>query len=92
MAKNWKDIDIASIARESAKETDAKLASEISSLTRLKEDEIKKLFPEQGDVAKFAELMQIVNSADSRNKKVNQIVANSEKFAGVIVTLLGKFI
>jgi hypothetical protein len=92
MAKSWKDLDIKSIAKESAKETDEKLASEISSLTRLKDDEIKKLFPEKGDVAKLVELMKIVHSADSRNKKVNQIVANSEKLAGVILTLLSKVV
>jgi hypothetical protein len=92
MAKSWKDLDIKSIANESAKETDDKLAAEISSLTRLKDEEIKKWFPEKGDVAKLAELMQIVNSADARNKKVNQIVENSEKLAGVILTLLSKLV
>jgi hypothetical protein len=92
MAKSWKDLDIKSIAKESAKETDDKLASEISSLTRLKDEEVKKLFPEKGDVAKLTELMQIVHSADARNKKVNRIVENSEKFAGVILTLLSKVI
>lgn len=92
MATNWKDLDIQSIAKEAAKETDDKLASEISSLTRLKDDEIKKLFPEKGDVAKFAELMQIVNSAGSKNQKVNQIIQNSEKFGRIILTLLSKVV
>jgi hypothetical protein len=92
MPAKWKDLDIKSIAKESAKETDDKLAAQISSLTRLKDDEIMKWFPERGDVAKLAELMKIVNSADARNKKVNQIVENSEKFAGVILTLLSKVV
>jgi hypothetical protein len=92
MAKTWKDLNIKALAKEAADETDDKLAGQISSLTRLKDEEVKKLFPEKGDVVKFIELMQIVNSADARNKKVNQIVENAEKFAGIILTVLSKAI
>jgi hypothetical protein len=92
MAKNWKDIDFKAIAKDSAQKTDATLASQISSLTSLNDTEVKKLFPEKADVAKFVELMTIVKSADDKNKKIKQIMANSEKFAGIIVTLLGKVI
>jgi hypothetical protein len=92
MAKNWKDIDFKAIAKDSAQKTDATLASQISSLTKLTDADVKKLFPEKGDAAKFVELMTIVKSADDRNKKVKQIMDNSEKFAGIIVTLLGKVV
>ena len=92
MAKSWKDLDIDAIASDAAKKTDDSLASEISSLTRLKDEEIKQLFPKKEDLAKVVELMKIVSSADSQNKKVNKIVENAEKFAGIIVTLLGKAI
>jgi phage gp16-like protein len=54
--------------------------------------EIKKLFPKATDAKKLVELMTIVKSAQTENDKINAIVANSEKFAGVVVTLLGKFI
>jgi hypothetical protein len=92
MAKSFKDLDIKSIAKQSAEETDEKLASKISSITRLKDEEITKLFPIKGDVAKLAALMQIVTSAEKRNIKENQIVENAEKFAGIIITLLSKMI
>jgi hypothetical protein len=92
MAKNWKDIDFKAIADDSAKKTDAALASQISSLTTLTDADVKKLFPEKADVAKFIELMTIVKSADDKNKKIKQIMANTEKFAGIIVTVLGKII
>ena len=35
--------------------------------------------------------MKIVKSGEDRNNKINKIVANSEKFAGIVVTLLAKF-
>jgi hypothetical protein len=92
MAKKWKDLDFKKIAKDAAAETDDKLAGQISSLTSLTDEEVKKLFPEKGDVARFVELMQIVNSADSRNKKVNQIIENAEKFGGIVLTLLTKIV
>jgi len=36
--------------------------------------------------------MKIVKGADSRNNKINTIVKNAEEFAGIIVTLLEKYI
>jgi len=49
------------------------------------------MFPDPADVKKLAALMQIVKSAGDRNEKVNQLVANTETFAGIIVPLLEKF-
>ena len=93
MAKNdFNKIDINRIAKDAAKKTDEKLASQISSLTVFNDEEIKKLFPKQGDVALFTELMQIVHSADKRNKKVEKIVENSEKFAGIVLDVFSKII
>lgn len=60
-------------------------------MTRLTDEEIKKLFPNPADVKKLAELMKIVKSAGDQNEKINNIIKNSEEFAGIIVTLLGKF-
>lgn len=92
MPKNWKDLDFKAIAEDSAKKTDSALATQISSLTSLTDAEVKKLFPEKADVAKFIELMTIVKSSDDKNKKIKQIMNNTEKFAGIVVTLLGKII
>lgn len=92
MAIDFSGIDIDAIMDGAAQKTDEKLASQISSLTRMTDEEIKKLFPKAVDAKKLVELMSIVKSAESQNTKINEIVANSEKFAGVVVTLLGKFV
>lgn len=93
MPVNWDELekDADTIIADAAKRTDEKLASKISSLTRMTDDEIQELFPDPADVKKLAQLMKIVKSADDRNKKVNNIIANSEQFAGIVLTLLSKF-
>lgn len=85
------DRDVDNAVKKAAKKTDDKLASKISSLTHMNDGEIKQLFPKPADVKKLYELMKIVKSAKGRNNKINQIVANAEKFGGIIYTLLNKF-
>ena len=82
--------DIDGLVDDAGEKTDAKLASRISSVTRLTDDEVKKLFPDPADVKKLAELMEIVKKAGDRNEKINKIVSNIEEFGGIVVTLLGK--
>lgn len=93
MPVNWDEFDreIDSIIDESADATDARLASRISSITRMTDDEVQELFPDPADVKKLKELMKIVQSADDRNDKVNRIVSNAEEFGDVVLTLLEKF-
>jgi hypothetical protein len=86
------NIDLDTIIEDAAQKTDENLASQISSLTRMTDEEIHELFPEAADAKKLVELMRIVKSAEDRNTKINNVAANSEKFAGVVVTLLGRFI
>lgn len=76
---------------DAGKRTDKVLANRISSITRLTDDEIKRLFPDSADVKKLAQLMEIVKRAGDRNKKINEIVKNAENFGSVIYTLLAKF-
>jgi hypothetical protein len=92
MVIKFSEVDIDAIIEESAGSTDDKLANQISSLTRMTDKEIKTLFPKESDAKKLVELMRIVKSAESQNNKANRLVENSEKFAGIVVTLLGKFI
>lgn len=92
MALDFSNIDIDAIADDAAQKTDDKLAGQISSLTRMTDAEIKKLFPKAADVKKLVALMQIVKSAETRNKKISNIVENSEKFAGIVLKLLDKFL
>ncbi|MBW2960865.1 hypothetical protein [Mesonia aestuariivivens] len=79
-------------AEKAAVETDEELTLELAALTRLTQKDIVEIFPEPADVEAFAELMLIVKSASRRNTKINKIVANSEKFAGIIIDLFGKVI
>lgn len=92
MPINWNQFqnDIDNLVKEAGNRTDAKLAGQISSVTRLTDEEIKELFPDPADVKKLAELLQIVKGAASRNDKINRIVANAEKFGGIVLTLLAK--
>lgn len=88
--KLGKEID--PIIDRAANRTDEALAGKISSLTHLKSEEIKSMFPLTGDVKHFVELMEIVKSSDERNQKINRIVQNSEKFGKIILTLLDKVV
>jgi len=93
MPIDWEEFDseLDSIIESAAEKTDQKLASKISSITHMTDDEVKELFPEPVDVKKLAELMKVVKSAEDRNTKINNIVSNAEKFGGIILTLLAKF-
>ncbi|MEL0642372.1 hypothetical protein V6260_17370 [Pseudoalteromonas aliena] len=92
MPIKWEEFDenLDLAIAESIDTVDNKLASHISSITRLTDDEINELFPEPADLKKLANLLKIVKSADNKNRKVNAIINNSEEFADVVLTLLTK--
>ena len=94
MAIDWDRFqgELDGLIDEAGEKTDRKLAGKISTITRMTDDEVKKLFPDPADVKKLAELMEIVKRAGDRNDKVNKIVSNAEEFGGIILTLLGKFV
>lgn len=93
MPVNWGEFDneVDGAIERGAQATDDQLASRISSLTRMTDDEIIELFPVPGDVKKLGDLMKIVKSAENKNAKINNIVNNAEEFGGVMLTLLTKF-
>jgi hypothetical protein len=93
MAINWDKFqsNLDQAIAEAGDRTDAKLAGKISGITRLTDEEIKRLFPDPADVKKLARLMEIVKRAGDRNEKINQIVENAEDVGGIILTLLSKF-
>lgn len=84
--------EVKEASKEAAEKTDAQLASEMAAITRLTQSEVQEIFPKKSDMEDFSELMKIVKSSTSRNEKVNKIVANSEKFGRVVVSLLGKIL
>jgi len=92
MAIDWQKFqsNVDQAVEDAGTRTDAKLAGQISSVTRLTDEEIKNLFPDPADVKKLAELMEIVKKAGDKNEKLNRIVANIDDFAGIVLTLLGK--
>jgi len=94
MAIDWDKFqgELDGLIDEAGEKTDRKLAGKISTITRMTDDEVKKLFPDPADVKKLAELMEIVKRAGDRNDKVNKIISNAEEFGGIILTLLGKFV
>lgn len=93
MAIDWDKFDKEAdrAIKAAGDRTDEKLASRISSVTRLTDEEIQELFPDPADVKRLKDLMKVVKSAGDRNDKINTIVSNAEEFGGVILTLLGKF-
>lgn len=78
-------------AEQAAEETDTQISEKIARLTSLKQSDIEETFPEKSDQKKLAELLRLVHSSKTRQDKVNAIVNNAEKFAGIIVSLLKHF-
>jgi hypothetical protein len=76
------------ILERSAQKTDAQLASEISSLTRLKDEEINSLFPAQPDKENLLKLLEIVNAATDENNKTAELIKNIDKLAGAAIKLI----
>jgi hypothetical protein len=93
MPIDWDDFQASlDTAVESAKKkTDDELAGRAASITRLTEDEVKKLFPTPADVQGLKDLMEIVKSSEKRNQQVARIEKNIESLGGTILTLLQKF-
>ncbi len=65
MPINWDEFDghLTTALSESAAATDSQLASQISSVTRMTDEEVQELFPKPADVEKLAKLMKIVKSS-----------------------------
>ena len=91
MTIDWNKFenDLDRAANHASRELDERFASAISSLTRLKDDEVEALFPKSEDKEKLIELIKLVNSSADHNTKVNQLIAKSEKLSGSVLKLLG---
>ena len=92
MAINWKKFqrELDDLVEDAGNRTDRRLAGKASNITRLTDEEVRRLFPDPDDVKKLAELMEIVKKSGSRNAKINKLVDDAEGFAGVILKLLEK--
>lgn len=79
-------------SERAVRETNAELDARIASMTRLTQQEIQNAFPTKADKQKLDELIGILKSETEQQEKIHAIVENSERFAGVIITLLGRII
>lgn len=75
-------------AKRAQMQTDEEYKNVISSLTRLRDEELDKFFPERADKEKLLELLELVNSGTSTNKKILKLKENSEKFGFISLKLL----
>ena len=75
-------------ANRAGKKTDEKYASEISSLTRLTDEEIKKVFPTRPDKDRLMELLAIVTDSTNENQKINELKKNIEDLAPTVIKFI----
>ncbi len=94
MPVDWDKLDkeLDGIIETASDKTDILLASKISSITHMTDDEVIELFPKPADAKKVADLMRIVKSAEDRNTKIDNIVSNAKEFGGIVLTLMEKFV
>lgn len=94
MPVNWDDFDkkVDKAISDAGKRTDERLAVQIAGITRMTAEEVQTLFPLTADAEKVARLMRVVKESGDRNTKVNNILGNAEEFAGVVLTLLERFV
>jgi hypothetical protein len=76
------------ILKASVEKTNNQLASEISSLTRLTDAQIKSVCPARVDKESLLRLLEIVNSATEENTKIKQLKDNIETLAGTVIKVL----
>ena len=77
---------------EEAKLTNEQLAGELAKLGPLTEPAIVKLLPRKVDKQHYKEIIDIVNSAASQQKKLAAFQDNFEKLGGVALKLLIKYL
>lgn len=81
------DADEAINTARNAADANAKIASRLSSLTRLSDTEIAGIIASPADAKTLAALMKIVQSATSHNEKINKIIAGGEDMVRVFMKL-----
>ena len=77
---------------EEAKLTNEELGDELARLTPLTAEEINKLLPKKADKEGLKQLIQLVNSSASQNKKLASLTSNFTELGGVVLTVLTKYL
>lgn len=87
MSDSWEEI------RKKARiQTEDVFASQISSLTRLTDDEIKEIAPEPMDREKLAQLLGIVTDATKSNEQKAEAIKNVDGLLKIAIPLLVKLL
>ena len=82
-AQKWQEI-----RRKAREKTDNEFASEASSLTRLTDEQIKKIAPSIEDREKLAELMEIVQDDTKSNEEKANAIKNIKGLAEIAAKIL----
>ena len=82
--------DLFKEVEEAARITNEQI-SKISSLSRLTDDDIRKLCPKKGDAEKLTRLMKIVKEQAQMNKRKVELESNIKELSGTVIKLL-KFV
>jgi len=87
MDSTWEEI-----RKKAKKQTDDTFASNVSSLTRLTDDEIKGITPNALDKERLATLLGIVADATKSNNEKAEAIRNINGLAEIAVPLLLKLL
>jgi len=77
---------------EEAKLTNEQLGDELAKVTPLTVEEVNKLLPRRADKEGLKQLIQLVNSSASQNKKLASLTSNFSELGGVVLTVLTKYL
>ena len=77
---------------EEVKLTNEELGDELARLTPLTAEEINKLLPKKADKEGLKQLIKLVNSSASQNKKLASLTSNFAELGGVVLTVLTKYL
>ncbi|MCF2845813.1 hypothetical protein NH514_00290 [Pseudoalteromonas sp. ACER1] len=92
MTINWEELEkeIDGAIQTGTNNTNKKLSSRISSVTRLTDEEITEMLPESTDVKKLSKLMAIVKAAEDDNTKAKKLAHNVEELGSIVIKLINK--
>jgi hypothetical protein len=77
---------------EEVKLTNEQLGGELAKVTPLTAEEVNKLLPRRADKERLKQLIELVNSCVSQNKKLASLTSNFAELGGVVLTLLTKYL
>jgi hypothetical protein len=72
--------------------TNAQLAGELAKLTPLTEEQLNTLLPRKTDKLHLQELIDIVNSSASQNRKLADLTDNFADLGGVVLKVLTQYL